>query len=110
MRLVEGHIGQGRGVHLLVQASSTGQRLVVTTDARGLECRAGAGLLREAADRFGLTSALCGAVDRVRSYDTHALTPLASYNGLLLMLKQRMPPLSQLSGTMCVGRGRQGTA
>jgi len=48
----------------VVQASSNGQRLVVTADGHGLEGRAGAGLLRQVADRFGLTAALRGAVDR----------------------------------------------
>ena len=69
---------------MVVQASSNGQRLVVTADGRGLEGRAGAGLLRAAADRFGLTAALRGAVDRVRSYDTHA--PGAVVRDLAVML------------------------
>jgi hypothetical protein len=38
---------------LSVQARSSGQGLVVTADGRGLEGRAGVGLLRQAADRFG---------------------------------------------------------
>lgn len=68
----------------MVQASSKGQRLVVTADGRGLEGRAGAGLLRQAADRFGLTAGLRGAVDRVRSWETHA--PGAVVRDLAVML------------------------
>jgi hypothetical protein len=84
MRLVEGHIGQGKGFTLVVQASSNGGRLVVTADGRGLEGRAGAGLLRQEADRFGLTAGLRDAVDRVRSWETHA--PGAVVRDLAVML------------------------
>jgi hypothetical protein len=69
---------------LVVQASSNGAGLVVTADGRGLEGRAGAGLLRQAADRFGLTAGLRGAVDRVRSWETHA--PGAVVRDLAVML------------------------
>ena len=68
----------------MVQASSNGRRLVVTADGRGLEGRAGVGLLRAAADRFGLTAALRGAVDRVRSWEVHA--PGAVVRDLAVML------------------------
>jgi len=68
----------------VVQASSNGRRLVVTADGRGLEGRAGVGLLRAAADRFGLTAALRGAVDRVRSWEVHA--PGAVVRDLAVML------------------------
>ena len=68
----------------MVQASSTGRRLVVTADGRGLEGRAGAGLLRAAADRFGLTAVLRDAVDGVRSWETHA--PGAVVRDLAVML------------------------
>jgi hypothetical protein len=69
---------------LSVQASSNGGGLVVTCDGRGLEGRAGVGLLREAADRFGLTARLRSAVDRVRSFETHA--PGAVVRDLAVML------------------------
>ena len=69
---------------MVVQASSTGRRLVVTADGRGLEGRAGAGLLRAAADRLGLTAALRGAVDGVRSWETHP--PGAVARDLAVML------------------------
>lgn len=54
-----------------VQRSSRGDRFVVTCDGRGVESHTGAGLLRLAADRLGLTGALRRALDGVRSWDTH---------------------------------------
>jgi hypothetical protein len=57
---------------LKVQRNSSGERFIVTTDGRGLESHSGAGLLRLAADRFGLTRALRRELDGVRSWDTHA--------------------------------------
>lgn len=54
-----------------VKRSSSGERFVVSVDGRGLESHTGAGLLRLAADRFGLTRRLRGALDGVRSWDTH---------------------------------------
>jgi hypothetical protein len=55
-----------------VKRSSNGDRFIVTTNGRGLESHAGGGLLRLAADRFGLTGELRRALDGVRSWDTHA--------------------------------------
>jgi hypothetical protein len=63
---------ESRGFTLWVQRSSGDGRFVVSTDGRGLESHSGAGLLRLAADRFGLTGALRRALDGVRSWDTHA--------------------------------------
>lgn len=61
-----------RGFTLRVQRSSGGGRFVVSVDGRGLESHSGAGLLRLAADRFGLTGALRRALDGVRAWDSHA--------------------------------------
>ena len=55
-----------------VKRNSNGDRFVVTTDGRGLQSHTGAGLLRLAADRFGLTRQLRGELDGVRSWDMHA--------------------------------------
>lgn len=75
--------------------SSNGQRLVVTCDGRGLEGRAGVGLLRRAADRFGLTGALRSAVDGVRSYETHA--PGAVVRDLAVMLADGATSVSDIA-------------
>lgn len=54
-----------------VKRSSTPGRFVVSVDGRGLESHSGAGLLRLAANRFGLTGSLRRALDGVRSWDSH---------------------------------------
>ena len=55
-----------------VKRNSRGDRFIVTTDGRGLQSHTGGGLLRLAADRFGLTRQLRRGLDGVRSWDTHA--------------------------------------
>jgi DDE family transposase len=62
---------RARGFTLTVQRTSGGGRFVVSTDGRGLESHSGTGLLRLAADRFGLTAALRRALDGVRSWESH---------------------------------------
>ena len=67
-----------------VKRNSGRNRFVVTIDGRGIESHSGAGLLRLAADRFGMTRALRVALDGVRSWDTHA--PGAVVRDLAVML------------------------
>jgi DDE family transposase len=71
MRLLRG-IPLAEGFTLRVKRSSRAGRFIVTRDGRGVESHTGAGLLRLAANRFGLTGALRRALDGVRSWDTHA--------------------------------------
>lgn len=54
-----------------VKASTAHSTFVVTGDGRGIEGRAGTGLLTAVADRLGLTDALSTAVDDCRSWRDH---------------------------------------